>query len=134
MLTINPRERKLLKFEFDIDGSYKSIENICMVLESNQGFQIKIPAKLSEKKIECELPILEGFVDAGDTEISLECVIDGKYYVPLTEQITIEKPLKIESKMVADETIQEKVAVTAPKFKTSLSSSILEEINGSRKS
>lgn len=128
MLTINPRERKLLKFEFDVDGAYKTIDNISMILESNQGFQIKIPAKLVDKKIECELPILEGLVDIGEMSINLECVIDGKYYVPLTEQITIEKPLKIESKIVSDDKVQIKEAVKAPTFKTSLSSSILEEL------
>jgi hypothetical protein len=38
----------------------------------------------------------------GEKNIRLEIVVDGKFYTPLTEQILVETPVRIASKMIGE--------------------------------
>lgn len=129
MIKINPREANALSFEMKIDGAIKSIDSVSLLIDTKQGFQLKVPAKYVNETVECQLPVLANLLEAGEHQFALEVVVDGKVFTPLNESFEVEAPLSITAQISESvkqhvEEVKEEPTITVKK--SSLSQMILK--------
>jgi len=129
MISFNLSEAQAISFEMSIDGRIKNVDSVSLIIESGQGYQIKIPATYDkdEKTVTANVPVLEGVLTEGEKGIKLELVVDGKFYTPLEESILVEAPIKIQSKIHESTPVVEK-EVAVPEIKVSLGKLISKDI------
>lgn len=127
MISIKANDATNLSFEMMIEGAAQSIEKVSLCIETELGFDIKIPAKYENGLVESTIPVLANILNEGEYQITLDVQIDGKVYQPLQESVKIEKPVEVKAKLTEsiERTIEKK---EEPKFKPmSLSRAILNE-------
>lgn len=133
MIKINAKENNVLSFETTIDGNIKQVDSVSIIIPSSRGFDIKIPATFNENVVECNIPALYDLLESGNHSFTLEMVIDGKKFEPLTEELVVESPVEITAKAKSvstkntDTIIESEPSITVtPTIKTSKLSSFVK--------
>ena len=129
MIKINLREANTLTFDMKIDGAIKSIESVALNIDTGLGFQIKVPAKYVNESVECTIPVLDSILKQGEYNFTLDVVIDGKIFTPLTESFDVEAPLSITAQISESIKQTEETIVETPVFsvkKESITAQILK--------
>lgn len=127
MIVLKSNDSTNLSFEMGIEGNATTVNKVCLVLETQKGFDIRIPAEFVSGNVNATIPVLEGILESGEYPMSLEVQIDGKVYTPLQESVTIETPVSVKAKLAESvETIPE--VKEEPKFSfKGISKAILDE-------
>lgn len=89
MLKINLLESTNLAFEMVVEGTSNSVDKAWIILETKDGFDIRIPAKYEDNHIRCAIPVLENIMLNGTAMLHLEVVVDGRYFRPISEEVQI---------------------------------------------
>lgn len=127
MIVLKANDTTTLSFEMAIEGAANKVGNVCLVLETNKGFDLRFPAEFVNGVVSSNIPMLENVIDSGEYTLSLEVNVDGKVYTPLQESVTIEVPIQVKAKLAESVEVKEEIQ-EAPVFKTgSLSRAILKE-------
>lgn len=130
MIKINAKESSLLSFETTIDGNIKQVESVSIIIPTERGFDIKLPATFSNNVVECTIPVLYDILNKGTHTFIMEMIIDGKKFEPLTEELFVEAPIEIIAKSTSSSSIVESetpVITTSPVIKTTILSSIIKK-------
>lgn len=127
MIVLKANDSTNLSFEMGIEGNATTINKVCLVLETNKGFDIRIPAEFSNGNVTATVPVLEDILESGEYVMSLEVQIDGKVYTPLQESVTIETPVRVKAKVSESVEVVPEVK-EEPKFSfKGISRAILDE-------
>jgi hypothetical protein len=85
-----------LEFSMAISGTNEPPE--CRFVVDLGSMQLMLPCVSEGDQITVEVPPLKNFTQAGDKQVRLEVVIDGKLFVPMKDVINFEPCIEIESK------------------------------------
>ena len=91
MLKLKLNESTNLAFDMVVEGSRSTVERTWLVFESEDGFEVRIPAEHRDNQVFCRIPCLEGILPNGPTTVHLEVVVDGRFYRPVTETVQLGK-------------------------------------------
>lgn len=89
MLKINLLESTSLAFEMIVEGTSNSVDKAWIILETKEGFDIRVPAKYDNNRVCCAIPVLENIMLNGTAMLHLEVVVDGRYFRPISEEVQI---------------------------------------------
>lgn len=127
MIVLKSNDSTNLSFDMGIEGNATTVNKVCLVLETNKGFDIRIPAEYTNGSVTATVPVLETVLDSGEYTMSLEVQIDGKVYTPLQESVTIETPISVKAKIAESTEVVPEIK-EEPKFNfKGISKAILDE-------
>jgi hypothetical protein len=89
-------ESAKLEFSIAISGTSESPE--CRFVIELEEYCLMLHCKHSGEQIEVDVPPLKNMTSAGDKNVRLEVIIDGKIFVPMRDIINFEPCIEIESK------------------------------------
>lgn len=89
-------EAAKLEFNVAISGTQEPPEyRFVIVLEK---FAMCLTCRQVGDQVEVDIPPLKGIAEAGEKQVKLEVIIDGKLFTPLRDVIDFEPCIEIESK------------------------------------
>ena len=105
MLTIKLTESTNLAFDMIVEGSKSTVDQAWLVFEAAAGYEVRIPAQHANNRVRCAIPVLDGVLPNGPTKVTLEVVVDGRYYRPVSETVQLGKgqDISIITKSLAEE-------------------------------
>lgn len=120
MLTIKLTESTNLAFDMIVEGSKSTVDQAWLVFEAAAGYEVRVPAQHSDGRVRCAIPALEGVLPNGPTKVTLEVVVDGRYYRPVTETVQLGKgqDISIITKSLEAAPVDEARAPTISQFGT----------------
>lgn len=89
-------ESAKLEFSIAISGTAEPPE--CRFVIELESYCLMLHCKHSGEQIEVDVPPLKNMTQAGDKNVRLEVIIDGKIFVPMKDIINFEPCIEIESK------------------------------------
>lgn len=132
MLDINVKDIRELNFEMDVSGvSSDQLEARLRIVVDN--IEYGIPAKITSKEIQVEIPPLKRLVQRelqeGETfEARLDVFGEGYYLKPWTDSFKVHNPVVVEAKLKGDEkTPKVKVSVSEKKKITKHAKRVMSE-------
>lgn len=91
-------EEAKLEFDVAISGTTDT-PKYKFVLQCDDGVELGFPAKKVGSQIVVTLPAMKQYASAGEKHVFLEVIVDGKYFVPLSDTIEFEPTIEIISAM-----------------------------------
>jgi len=88
-MKLNLTETTNLAFEMIVEGTANRVDTAWVVIETNNGFDVRVPAIYENNQIRCIVPSMESILTNGSTTVHLEVVVDGRYFRPLSEEVQI---------------------------------------------
>lgn len=89
MLKLKLNESTNLAFEMIVEGSATKVDMTWLVLETANGYEIRLPASHEGNEVRCVVPALKGVLPNGKTMAHLEVIIDGRFYRPISEEVVV---------------------------------------------
>ena len=105
-------EASILEFNFQVFGTADKSSDIRFVIEG-PDYSVLCKSKEKDGTVSVQIPKMKGIIPAGTYSAKLECIIDGKLFTPLNEEVEFEPLIEIEiGKKKNKEPVQEEVKVS----------------------
>ncbi len=99
-----------LEFAIEVFGTPEKASTVRFVIEG-KGYDISIPCEVNGENVKVVIPKLKGVMEAGEYAARLECVIDGKIFMPLNESVEFLPLVEFDVKKTKAEPVREGVKV-----------------------